>query len=510
MAQAAEVVDLNIDDYPTLIRMAQSDAYVRIVVGCAGSAKTSNIIKMLMNYAMAQEPDRNGVRWTKWLIVRQTYQQLTSATLETCRNFLDPIADIRESAPPVLKVNVELPDGTFVNSVFEFLSMDKPDSLGKLLGYEPTGAFLDEVSELDETIIEAVISRVGRFPSGAKGKPTWTGVLGATNGALKSHWLYTWKRRLDQDPNDANPPSREEWDTYEQVTGRPFFELFKQPPALIRPTKEGDKWLPNPEAENVQNLQEGYGYYYKMLSQSEQRIIAYVEGDFADLQTGEVVFPEYKPDIHKVPREQAVVPNGAPFMMSFDFGRTPVSLMGAMTQTGQLVVFREFVGENMAVETLYTSKIQPYLTTHLSRSKVVAAWGDPAGEAGGQGLELSPFEVIESKGIPIAVTWSSGNQIEPRLQAVRKRLTTLDINGNPMLIISEDCVYLTSALATGYVYEESKQTREVKDVPTKSHKNWVSDISDALQYMCLGCDTQYSANRTTDERIKTYNRRTLI
>ena len=55
--------------------------------------------------------------------------------------------------------------------------MDKPDSVSKLLGYEPTGAFLDEISELNETIIEGVISRVGRFPSGVRGSPTWTGVI---------------------------------------------------------------------------------------------------------------------------------------------------------------------------------------------------------------------------------------------------------------------------------------------------------------------------------------------
>ncbi len=504
----AETVDLNIDNYPTLIRLAKSNAYVRIIVGCAGSAKTTGIVKILATYAMEQEPDKNGVRWTRWLVVRETYQQLTSATLSTFSNILEPIAEAKESPPPMIKIRCLLPDGTFVNSSIEFLSMDKPDSISKLLGYEPTGAFLDEVSELSEPIIEAVISRVGRFPSGVKGTPTWTGVLGATNGALKSHWLYKWKKKLEQTAQDA--PSRQDWDDYEEVTGRPFFELFQQPPALIRPKKDGDKWLPNPSAENVENLKEGYGYYYKMLSQSDQRIKAYVEGEFADLQTGEVVFPEFKADIHVIPKDYAYVPNGAPFMMGFDFGRTPVALMGAMTKTGQLVIFEEFCGENMAVSTLNTEQIQPYIAQQLPRSRIVSAWGDPAGEAGGQGLELSPFEVLQEAGIPIEVTWDSGNQLEPRLASVRKRFTTLDSNGKPMLIIAEHCTILINALSTYYIYEESRVSGEVKDIPTKTHKNWASDIADALQYMCLGCDTRYSKNRKNDKRIKSSTRKRLI
>ena len=497
-------VDMNLDQYPTIKELARSTAYVRACIGPAGSGKTSCMVKMLTMLAIQQEPDTNGVRWTRWLVVRETYQQLISATLKTFQMFLEPIAEVRESAPPIIKVRMPLPDGTFVNSVFEFLSMDKPDSVSKLLGYEPTGAFLDEISELNETIIGGVVSRVGRFPSGVRGSPTWTGVLCTTNGPMKSHWLHKWKQKL------AGEIDRSDWDAYEEASGRPFFALFRQPPALIRPTKEGEKWQPNLSAENVENLKEGYAYYFKMLSQSDTRIKAYVEGDFADLQTGEVVFPEFMPDKHVIKQEYCVVPNGAPIMMSFDFGRTPCGLLGVMTKTGQLVITKEFTGENMAIETLFDEDIQPYLAQNLPRSKVVSAWGDPAGATGGQGLELSPFEVLIDCGIPIEVTWGSGNQIEPRLTAVRKRLRTLDSNGQPMLMISDECTLLINAMTTGYIYEASRTSGEVRDKPTKSHINWASDLPDALEYFCLGCDTRYAKGARIDERIKSHRRRSLL
>ena len=497
-------VDLSLDGYPTLCELAKSTAYIRACIGPAGSAKTSGMVKILMMLSIQQKPDSQGIRWTKWLVVRETYQQLISATLNSFKTFLEPIADIRESAPPIIRVRLPLPDGTFVNTMFEFLSMDKPDSVTKLLGYEPTGAFLDEISELNESIIEGVVSRVGRFPSGSRGSPTWTGVLCTTNGPLKSHWLYKWQKRLN-----GELPSPE-WDDYQEVSGRPFFALFKQPPALIRPTQEGGKWMPNPDAENVENLQEGYSYYYKMLSQSDTRVKAYVEGEFSDLQTGEVVFPEFLPDKHIIKEEHCHVPNGAPLMMSFDFGRTPVCLMGVMTKTGQIVITEEFMGESMAIETLFDESIQPHLALHTPRSKVVSAWGDPAGMTGGQGLELSPFDVLHTRQVPVDVTWGTGNQLDPRLMAVRKRLRTLDSNGNPMLMISDKCVYLIGALTTRYIYEQSRGTGEIKDVPTKSHIMWASDLPDALQYMCLGCDTRYAKGAMKDERIKSKSRRSLL
>jgi hypothetical protein len=38
-----------------------------------------------------------------------------------------------------------------------------------------------------------------------------------------------------------------------------------------------------------------------------------------------------------------------------------------------------------------------------------------------------------------------------------------------------------------YVYEAIRGGNgAVRDVPTKSHENWVSDLSDAIQYICLG------------------------
>ena len=71
--------------------------------------------------------------------------------------------------------------------------------------------------------------------------------------------------------------SREKDDEFKMMSermGRPYFELFRQPPALLR--QPDGTWDPNPMAENIENLPGGYNYYYAMLGGEEQKIKAYV------------------------------------------------------------------------------------------------------------------------------------------------------------------------------------------------------------------------------------------
>jgi hypothetical protein len=77
--------------------------------------------------------------------------------------------------------------------------------------------------------------------------------------------------------------------------------------------------------------------------------------------------------------------------------------------------------------------------------------------------------------------------LEPRIEAVRQRLSRLDaITGEPMLQITDNCTFLISALMTTYVYQEIKGAKgSFSDVPTKSHKFWTSDLANAVEYLCL-------------------------
>lgn len=466
--------DLNL--YPTLKNFAMSQAIIRLIIGPAGSAKTSYCALELLRLACEQEPAEDGVRYFKALVARQTYQMLQSSTIDTFKRMLgDIMTFFPGKIPPTGKAFFQLADGTYVDFVVEFVSFDNEDAQSKLRGYEPTFVFLDEISEMPESLVTASLARTGRYPSGSRGSPTRSGVIGATNGPLKRHWLYEWRMGKRKALHDS----------ISEELGNKYFELFQQPPALIRPKNSGDKWLPNPRAENIHNLQEGYNYYFKMLGMKEQEIQAFVEGDFADLVTGKVVFPEFG-EQHIADDLGLILPPRIPLYFGFDFGRTPVCLIATMTKGGRLIVLDEIVGADISIKTLVDDHIEPVLNMDYKAAHIEGAWGDPAGLIKTQAVEVSPYDVLMQSGIPIEDP-GGGNKLGPRLEAVKQRLTSLDSMGYPKLQISSNCKYLLAALKHDYVYETIRGGNgAVRDVPTKSHEGWVSDLCDALQYLCLG------------------------
>lgn len=472
--------------YPTLHRLALSPARLKFCIGPAGSAKTSGIIWTLLLQAIMQEPAADGVRYSRALVARNTNSMLRSTTIPSFKTMVGNLMTFRTGSFPMMAhARFELNDGTKVHFDVEFLSFDDEKSQNKLLGCEPTFGFIDELSEFPESLVFAIDRRLGRYPSGRFGKATWVGLFGATNGPLKNHWLYRWYLG-DKD---------DEFKMMSERMGRPYFELFRQPPALLR--QPDGSWDPNPMAENIENLPGGYNYYYAMLGGEEQKIKAYVEGEFADLVTGKVVFPEFNESRHVI--DQFNVPAGAPLYLSFDFGRTPVCLVGTMTAGGRLIIVDEVMGEDMSIETLTVEHIKPTLRRRYINNLVEGAWGDPAGLVQAQSVDVSPYDILLNNGIPIESPGT--NKLQPRIEAVKQRLTKLDSMGQPLLQITKNCKFLIEALKYNYIYENVRGKNDVvRDTPTKSHEGWTSDLADALQYMVLGINISSRMSKSSSNR----------
>ena len=140
----------------------------------------------------------------------------------------------------------------------------------------------------------------------------------------------------------------------------------------------------------------------------------------------------------------------------------------------------------MSVDTLCDNLLIPKLSKEYPKSTVAYAWGDPAGSVEGQATSASPFSVMRAKNIPMQAS-TKNNQYTQRIDAVKWFLERNGEKGRPKLLVSEKCKYLIAALRQDYVYEKvAGSSGELRDTPTKSHTNWVSDIADALQYLCLG------------------------
>lgn len=478
----ARGIDFNFDEYPTLLALAQDPSYIRMVIGPAGSAKTSGMVAYLLYLAMQQHPGHDKVRRVRTAVLRQTYQQLTKATVTTLRTIIGGVAVITDGKPPTGHVHLPLPDGTTLDWELSFFALDAANAPTDALGMECTNILVDEVSSIaDEELLLLFVSRMGRYPSPAYGPRNEAVVtcVGASNGPKLDHWMAEWY----MGKHDAKFAQMSE-----QI-GRPYFKGFQQPPALL--LQADGTYAPNPLAENVKNLPSSYGYYFAQLNNTEEHIKAYVMGEFVPLTTGKVVYTNFRHPLHVVPQANFLARWGkrGRIGLSFDFGRTPVCLVWVDRPGGGIVVVDEYMAEDISIDGLWSNVVRPKLMEDYPlclAGMTGYTTGDPAGADESQAVDQSPYSVLEQHGLNIEFPGDGRKDLlQPRIEAVRQRLSRLDaVTGEPMLQITDNCKVLISALMSGYVYEAVKGTKGAyRDVPCKTH--WDSDLANALEYMCL-------------------------
>lgn len=219
-----------------------------------------------MRRAREQAPSPDGVRRTRWAVVRNTYPDLKNTTVKTWRDWWgDAFGPFLNVAPFVHHMRYDLPDKTKVDCEVIFLALDTPDDAKKFLSLELTGIYFNEVRELSRELVEAGDGRLGRYPAMKDGGPSWYGLIADTNLFDEDHWLY---------------PIVE--------GGEEGWEVFHQPGGVI---KDGERWIQNPFAENTQNLTPGY-YTGQISGKSDAWIRIHLAAEVGRLSTEGSYFGE--------------------------------------------------------------------------------------------------------------------------------------------------------------------------------------------------------------------------
>lgn len=245
----------------TLSRFLDSDSFVRCIVGPVGSGKSSVCVMEILLRAKNQAPGSDGVRRTRFAIIRNTYSQLRDTTRKTFVAWVPQEWGRWHEQSFTFHIQRPLKDGTSIDCEILFRSLNRPEDVRKLLSLELTGAYINEAREIPKQVLDVLETRVGRYPSMAQGGASWSGIWMDTNPWAKGHWGYRlFTQRIGLTPEDAKR-----------------YALFEQPGGL----DEG--------AENIENLLGGREYYLRMMAGKDAEWIeSYIHGRYPSNDTGAI------------------------------------------------------------------------------------------------------------------------------------------------------------------------------------------------------------------------------
>lgn len=432
--------------HPTAWEIHQSRAQVKAVCGPVGCGKSTMAIWDFFFLCMESKVPIRGC------VIRESYRELSDSTRKTFEEWFGPICTYREAAETAL-LTMPGNDGIVRTHELLFRSCRKAEEASKFLSTEFAFVWLEEPvpaysnsgvmgGGLDLELFKLVLMRVRQ-----KDAPRYEVIL------------------------TFNPPTSRHW-VYNEFFKKDAQELARKSYALFRVKKE----------ENEGNLREGY---YDQLLQVLSPDLAkrFVEGEIITVYPGEAVYKECKEQWH-IKDDIPYVPT-VPLVLGFDAGRTPCCLVTQILPNGQWRWLAELQLLDASMETLVDALL-PFIRSRFPGA-TWRGWIDPAGFAGGQGVDTSPADILASRGFPVqpgAIEWF------PRRETMKQRLSR-SILDQPCVIISRTgCPLAVEGILGGYRYPKNFEGRTVE----QPLKNEFSHLMNAAEYIATGEFTTLDTN----------------
>lgn len=438
-----------------------------------------------------QPVQRDGVRRSRLVAVRNTYGELQTTTMRTYLDWWEDYATIRRAPPFEGMFQMHLPDGTRMEQELIFLSVDRPKDIKKLKSLEATIIWLNEASELSKSTLDMGVSRLWRYPAKRDGGSSMSSLIMDTNPPDTDHWYYKLAEEGDKALLAAIQSALKKHAADVIPPGMEVMKFFRQPAALLE-TIGKDRaisYRPNPRAENVTNQTLGYGYWLQMLAgKTRDWIKVYCMGDYGAVSSGRPVYPEYVDHWHCAAEPFQPIP-GIKVLMGADPGLTPAIVLAQYTPQGQLRVFDEICATGVGVRTFMTQVVRPYLRTQYPSVQLpdIEAWCEPSGiarsaidESQTWMKEASVYLGVEFKPVPT-------NEYTARREAVAGFMTRTAGGANPAFLLSPKCKTLRNGMLGKYALGRIEVTGQerYRDMPLK---DMYSHPQDALQALAVPLD----------------------
>ena len=429
---------------PTMCKFhLDEENFVRLLMGPFGSGKSVACAMEVLRLCMAQHKGPDGVRRSRWAVVRNSYRELQDTTINTWSDWIPEQLGYWKLTD--MKFTLKFND---IEAEILFRALDKPQDIKKLLSLELTGAWLNESREIPKAIFEAVQGRVGRYPAKRDGGPRWYGIIADTNPPDEDHYIY----RVFEE---------------EQPEG---YICYRQPSGL------------SPDAENRENLPDGY-YERMIIGKDPEWIKVYVHGEYGFVQNGKCIYPEFNERIHVCEEDDEYLFNpDRTLFVGIDFGLTPAAVFAQKTTAGGFRILDELVTEDMGASR-FAKELRRKLGRDFHDATDIEVWADPAGMQRAQTDETTPFDILNAHGIPAMPTYT--NDFVVRRDAVGNTMLALDFSGEPAFRMNRSCRVLRKACAGGYKYRRMMVVGDER-YQDKPDKNMYSHVAEALQYLLVG------------------------
>ncbi len=472
----------------------KDESFFRGIRGPVGSGTSSACCVEVFRRASQQAPNKEGIRRSRWAIIRNTNPQLKTTTIKTWLEWFPErvFGKFNWSVPYTHNMKI----GDCELEVI-FLALDRPDDVDKLLSLDLTGVWVNEAREVAKAVIDGCTMRVGRFPSMKDGGPTWYGVIADTNAPADDHW---WPIMAGESPVPEYIP-REEALMLQKPRDWVF---YTQPPGMIEEYDGTGKQITGYHisdiAENVHNLPPDY-YDKIILGKTKSWINVYVMNRLGTIEDGKVVYPTYNDDVH-VAKDPLMPIEGLPIYVGMDFGLTPAAIFGQHLSNGRWLILRELVTYDMG-----TARFADAIKSEIARvfpsfkPELFRFYGDPAGDQRAQTDEVTPFQILRTHGITAYPT--NTNDPVVRTESVEQMLNRM-IDGLPGFLLDPSCKTLRQGFRSGYHYKRMQVSGEAR-YDDKPLKNKFSHPHDALQYLALGGGEGREVLHGAGKQMETFN-----
>lgn len=425
---------------------------VKLLIGPFGTGKTTSAAyDQIMRQSKRVLRGADGVKRSRFAIVRNTFPMLRDTTIKTVLDWFPPLyfGQFNQTEKRYV-VRIEKDDKLDREIEILFRALDIDKDVRNLLSLELTGAWVDEAREINETIFQGLLGRVGRYPSmkDFSGKNPFKSpvqVVLTTNYPSREHWLY-----------------------------RDF----------VKSTIDGYTIYEQGQDENKHNLRPNY--YEDLEKDYANRpdlLRTLVRGEWGVTVRGKAVYPEFirkfhVPNVAVLPYVQRGLANGGTFFGGWDnTGLSPALALAYVNSIGQLMVFKEFCGEDIDIVDFGTNAKIWWESNVPTRHVKIRHIGDPAGK-NRDTMKKSPLEYLRTE---CGIIVEDGIQTFKFRKEAVANLLTRHIRGEPAVIIDPSCVRLIDGFEGGYAYPEIGSSGMFK---TEPEKNQYSHIHDGLQYLC--------------------------